>query len=135
MEGLATTAVHGTIHFTIVEQSEDLVVGTMPVQSGILNPHGVVHAGALLWFADVCATVLAIGRAEPGPGGSGFPLAIDLHAALVGNRKEGVLEARAAFVKRGRRLSVVRTTVTGAGGRLLADVTTSHVPANGGAPR
>jgi hypothetical protein len=33
------------------------------------------------------------------------------------------------FVKRGRRLSVVRTTVTGAGGKLLADVTTSHVPA------
>lgn len=124
---------NGTIDFTIVERSEDQVVGAMPVRPGILNPYGVVHAGALLWFADVCATTLALGGADASPGGSGFPLAIDLHAAFLGNQQEGVLEARAAFVKRGRRVSVVRTTVTGNGGRLLADVTTTHVPAGTGA--
>lgn len=124
-----TTAVHGEIDFTIVERSEERVVGAMPVQPGVLNPHGVVHAGALLWFADVCATLLAFGGAEPAPGQSGFPLAIDLHAAFLGNQQDGVLEARAVFVKRGRRVSVVRTTVTGAGGRIVADVTTTHVPA------
>ena len=106
----------------------------MPVQPGILNPYGVVHAGALIWFADVCATALALGGAEASRGGGGFPLAIDLHAAFLGNQTDGVLEARATFVKRGRRVSVVRTTVSGAGGRLLADVTTTHVPASAGAP-
>jgi len=126
--------VRGTIDFTIVERSEDGVVGEMPVQPGILNPYGVVHAGALIWFADVCATTLALGGADASPGGSGFPLAIDLHAAFLGNQKDGVLEARAAFVKRGRRVSVVRTTVTGTGGLLLADVTTTHVPAGTGVP-
>ena len=123
-----TRAVHGAIDFTIVEQAADRVVGQMPVQPGILNPYGVVHAGALLWFADVCATMLALGGADAVPGQSGFPLAIDLHAAFLGNQSDGVLEARAAFVKRGRRVSVVRTTVTGAGGRIVADVTTTHVP-------
>jgi uncharacterized protein (TIGR00369 family) len=103
----------------------------MPVQAGVLNPHGVVHAGALLWFADVCATVLVSEAAE----GGSFPLAVDLHAAFLRNQREGVLEARAVFVKRGRRLSVVRTIVTGAGGKLLADVTTSHVPAEPAAGR
>jgi uncharacterized protein (TIGR00369 family) len=120
--------VHGAIDFAIVEQSEERVVGEMPVQPGILNPHGVAHAGAVLWFADVCATVLALGGAEAAAGGSGFPLAIDLHAAFLGNQRDGVLVAHAAFVKRGRRVSVVRTTVTGAGGRIVADVTTTHVP-------
>ena len=120
--------VHGTIDFTIVERSAELVVGEMPVQPGILNPYGVVHAGALLWFADVCATMLTLGGADAAPGQSGFPLAIDLHVAFLANQRDGVLEARAAFVKRGRRVSVVRTTVSGAGGRLLADVTTTHVP-------
>jgi uncharacterized protein (TIGR00369 family) len=126
---MAANDVHGAIDFTIVEQSAERVVGTMRVQAGILNPYGVVHAGALLWFADVCATRLALGGAEAGPGGSGFPLAIALHAAFLGNQRDGALEARAAFVRRGRRVSVVRTTVSGAGGRLLADVTTTHVPA------
>lgn len=121
--------VSGNIEFEIVEQSADKVVGRMPVQPGILNPYGTVHAGASLWFADVCATVLAFGGAAAEPGQSGFPLAISLNANLLGNQKDGDFTATSVFVKKGKRLSVVRTTVTGEGGRLIVDVTTSHVPA------
>jgi 1,4-dihydroxy-2-naphthoyl-CoA hydrolase len=121
--------VTGNIEFTITEQSPELVVGTMPVQTGILNPFGVAHAGAMLWFADVCATVLTFGKSELTLGASGFPLAINLNAAFLGNQKDGVFTATSVFVKKGRTLSVVRTTVTGDGGRIIADVTTSHVPA------
>lgn len=122
--------VKGHIQFSIVEQSAERVVGEMPVLPGILNPFGTAHAGATLWFADVCATVLAFGgSAEMRPGAAGFPLAISLNASLLGNQKDGVFRATAVFVKRGKRLSVVRTTVTGTDGRLIADVTTSHVPA------
>lgn len=121
--------VNGAIEFTITEQSEERVEGEMPVTPGILNPFGVAHAGAMLWFADVCATVLAAGTSDFKPGAAGFPLGIHLDAYIVGNQKEGVFKATALFVKRGRHLSVVRTTITGEGGRLIADVTTSHIPA------
>lgn len=124
--------VNGQIQFSIVEQSADKVVGEMPVQAGILNPFGTAHAGATLWFADVCATVLAFGSSEMKSGVAGFPLAISLNANLLGNQKDGVFRATSVFVKRGKRLSVVRTTVTGAGDRIIADVTTSHVPAGQG---
>ena len=119
----------GNIEFAITEQSAERVVGEMPVQPGILNPFGVVHAGAMLWFADVCATVLTFGPGEMQPGASGFPLGINLNAAFLGNQKEGVFRASSVFVKKGRALSVVRTTISGDGGRIVADVTTSHVPA------
>jgi uncharacterized protein (TIGR00369 family) len=121
--------VAGSIEFEIVEQSTDKVVGRMPVQKGILNPFGTVHAGATLWLADVCATVLAFGGPDAQPGQTGFPLAINLNANLLGNQKEGAFEATAVFVKKGKRLSIIRTTVTGETGRLIADVTSSHVPA------
>ena len=121
--------VSGNIAFELIEQSAGRVVGRMPVQAGILNPFGTVHAGATLWFADVCATVLAFGGSEMQPGQAGFPLAISLNAQLLGNQKDGEFVATSVYVKQGRRLSVVRTTVTGAGGRLIAEVTTSHVPA------
>lgn len=121
--------VEGRISFEVVEHSAERVVGRMPVQAGVLNPFGTVHAGATLWFADVCATVLAFGGPATEPGQSGFPLAINLNASLLGNQKDGVFEAVSVFVKKGKRLSVVRTTVTGEGGRLIAEVTTSHVPA------
>ncbi|TAJ52314.1 MAG: PaaI family thioesterase [Nevskiaceae bacterium] len=121
--------VEGRIEFELLEQSPDKVVGRMPVQAGILNPFGTVHAGATLWFADVCATVLAFGGSEIQTGQAGFPLAINLNASLLGNQNSGHFEATAVYVKKGKRLSVVRTTVVGSDGRLIAEVTTSHVPA------
>lgn len=120
--------VHGTIDFTVTERNSNHVVSEMPIGPGIKNPFGTVHAGAILWFADVTATVLAMGEARLAEGMKGFPLAINLNASFVGNQAEGSLLARATFVKKGRTLSVVRTTVSGADGTLIADVTTSHVP-------
>lgn len=123
----------GQIEFTVVENTAERVIGEMPVQPGILNPFGVAHAGALLWFADVCATIrAAAGKTNFSPGAAGFPLGVTLNAHFVGNQKDGVFKATSVFVKRGVQLSIVHTTITGAEGRLIADVTTSHMAANGG---
>jgi uncharacterized protein (TIGR00369 family) len=127
----AAKATHyaGAIAFDIVEQQPERVVAKMPVTDGIRNPFGTVHAGAILWFADVTATVLALTASEVKADGSGFPLALNLNAQLLGNVRDGELTATATFVRRGRRISVVRTAVTDAAGRLLVDVTTNHMPA------
>lgn len=121
--------VAGTISFRIVEQHNDRVVGEMPLESGLLNPFGTAHAGAILWFADVCATTLAFGNRDMTEGIAGFPLAVSLNANLLSNQKDGAFRATARFVKKGRRLTVVCTSVTGADGKLIAEVTTTHVPA------
>ena len=122
--------VHGTIEFTIVERGPEKAVSEMPIQDGIKNPFGVVHAGAMLWMADVTATVLVMGEAAPSDGMKGFPLAISLNANFLSNQKEGKFRAVASFVKKGRTVSVVRTVVYGAADKIIADVTTSHVLSN-----
>lgn len=119
----------GEIEFFIEERNEDSVVSRMPVAAGVLNPFGTVQAGAMLWLADVTATVLAIGNTSLGKKGQGFPLAINLNANLLGNQRGGDIRAEARFVRKGKRITVVRTRVTGDNGRLLAEVTTTHVPA------
>jgi uncharacterized protein (TIGR00369 family) len=121
---------HGEIAFSLVEQSVERVVARMTVGDGIRNPFGTVHAGAMIWMADVAATTLAIGEAGIAADGKGFPLAIDLHAAVVGNQRAGTIEAEARVVRRGRRVTVIRTRVTGDGGKLLLDLTTTHIPAD-----
>jgi len=118
---------HGSIEFTVTERGPDRVLSEMPIGPGIRNPFGVVHAGAILWLADVTATILVMGDAEPSEGMKGFPLAISLNANFVGNQTDGTLKAIARFVKKGRTVSVVRTGVYGTADRLIADVTTSHV--------
>jgi len=120
--------VQGTIDFTITERTAERVVAEMPVSSGILNPFGVAHAGAMLWFADVTATVLVKGPdSEATEGMKGFPLAISLNANFLANQRDGTFKAVATFVKKGKTVSVVRTTITGTDDKLIADVTTSHV--------
>jgi 1,4-dihydroxy-2-naphthoyl-CoA hydrolase len=119
--------VQGSIDFTITELTPERVVAEMPIHPGITNPFGVVHAGAILWFADVAATVLLMGRGPVEEGMKGFPLGISLNANFLGNQKEGSFRATSTFVKKGKTVSVVRTAVTGADDRFIADVTTSHV--------
>jgi len=128
-EHLNTARRRGELEFIIEERRQDYVVSRMPVVPGALNPFGTVQAGAMLWMADVTATVLAIGSAELGEKGQGFPLAINVNANLLGNQRGGEILAEARFVRKGKRVTVVRTRVTGDQGRLLAEVTTTHVPA------
>lgn len=121
--------IQGSIEFTITELGAARVVSEMPVTDGIRNPYGVANAGAILWFADVTASVLVMGKAEAAEGMSGFPLAISLNANFLSNQTAGCFKATSTYVRKGRSVSVVRTVVEGEGGKLVADVTTSHVPA------
>ena len=129
-EKIAASRKTGKIEFFIKERKADRVISTMPIQEGILNPFGTVQAGAMLWLADVTATVLALQTVELGADGKGFPLAINLNSSLLGNQRDGEIKAEAQFVRSGKRVSVIRTRVTGAQGQLLAEVTTTHVPAS-----
>ncbi|MCR9138147.1 MAG: PaaI family thioesterase [Alphaproteobacteria bacterium] len=123
----ASVTFEGSIAFEARYVSEDQATGTMPVQDGILNPFGTVHAGAMIWFADVVATTLALQGTRPASGMSGFPLAINLSANLLSNCRDGALHATASFVKKGRRVSTVRTIVTSDEGKQLLDLTTTHI--------
>ena len=117
----------GSIKFSILEQTKDRVVGKMPITVGIKNPYGVVHVGAILWLADVCATVLVLGSPHATEGQKGFPLAINLNGNFSSNQSEGTFKAVSSFVKKGKTVSIVRTSVFGEGDKLIADVTTNHV--------
>lgn len=122
--------IEGKIEFDVVEQTLERVISEMPIQPGVMNPYGVVHAGAILWLADVTATILVLGSSSlPTEGMAGFPLAITLNANFISNQKEGTFRAVASFVKKGKKVNVVRTIVYGKKDRLIADVTTNHVPA------
>jgi 1,4-dihydroxy-2-naphthoyl-CoA hydrolase len=119
----------GHIEFSVEGRNEDCVISRMPVKPGILNPLGMIQAGAMVWLADVTASVLAIGSKEIGPDGKGFPLAVSLHVTLLSNQKDGEIKAEARFVRKGERLTVIRTRLTGKEDRLLAEVTSTHIPA------
>ena len=116
----------GEIEYTITEHSSEHVLAEMPVRVGILNADGVVNPGAMLWFADTCATVLAYDRNELVPGAAGVLTGISINADIVGNQKDGVLRALSKFVKYGSETSAVHTVITGNDEVLIANITTSY---------
>ncbi len=119
----------GNIEFFIEERNEACVISRMPVTKGVLNPYGAIQAGAVIWLADVTASVLILEGQKLDKNGKGFPLAIDLHTTLVGNQRKGEIKAEARFVRKGRKVTIVRTRILGNNDKLLAEVTSTHVPA------
>ena len=119
----------GAIAFATEPVEGDEARGAMEIGPGVLNPFGTVHAGALVWFADVLATRLALGGEDVTEGMASFPVAVTLSAQLLANSREGRLTGTARWVKRGRRVSTVRTLVEDAAGRVLLDLTSTHVSA------
>lgn len=117
----------GEIRFSLISKSTEEVVAEMPIEKGILNPFGVVNAGAIIWFADVTASVLLLESVNLEEGMKGFPLAININANLTGNASDGKFIAKSTYLKKGRTVSVVRTTVTNLEEKIIADVTTNHV--------
>lgn len=117
----------GNLEFDILELADDEATGRMRVTEGVLNPFGTIHAGAMVWFADVVGTTLALGNTEVRPGEPGFPLALSFDVALFGNRSDGFISATARFVKRGRTVSTVRTVVTGPDDKALLELTSTHL--------
>jgi acyl-coenzyme A thioesterase PaaI-like protein len=48
---------------------------------------------------------------------------------MLSNQQGGSIDAESHVVRVGRRVSVIRTSVSGDGGKLLAEITTTPVPA------
>ena len=64
-----------------------------------------------------------------GPNPGAFMVLVDLHSSMLGNQSDGELVATSTVVRSGRRVTVIRTVVTGTDDRHLAEVTTTHIPA------
>ena len=92
------------------------------------NPTGNINGGVFLTMADNVATGAA-GRAYfEKTGERKFMVGIDLHAVMLANQQGGEVRVVAVPVRVGRRITVIRSQVFGDGDKLLAEVTTTHVP-------
>jgi uncharacterized protein (TIGR00369 family) len=92
------------------------------------NPTGNINGGVIISLADNISTGAANRAYEKKTGERKFMVGVDLHAVMLANQQGGTIRGVAVPVRVGRRITVVRTQVFGDGDRLLAEVTTTHVP-------
>jgi len=96
------------------------------------NPTGNINGGVIISLADNLSTGAANRAYFDKTGERRFLVGVDLHAVMLTNQQGGTIRATSHVVRAGRRVTVIRTEVHGDGDRLLAEVTTTHVPMDGG---
>ena len=112
-----------------VSATAELAVVEMDFRPEVQQLTGLFHAGAILALADSAATLLGMHIVDPSgsPPPGRFPLAVQVSANLLRNTGEGTITAEARPAHRGRTMIVVNTDVRDAAGRLLAQVTSTHL--------
>ena len=113
----------------MVDETAEKAVARLEIRADHKTPTGVVHSGTILSLADDCATRVANRANDEGPNPGAFMVLVDLHSTMLGNQSDGVLTAVSKIVRCGRRITVVRTVVTGVEDKVLAEITTTHIPA------
>jgi len=92
------------------------------------NPTGNINGGVIISLADNISTGAANRAYFAKTGENKFMVGVDLHAVMLANQQGGTIRGVARPVRVGRRITVIRTQVLGDNDRLLAEVTTTHVP-------
>ena len=92
------------------------------------NPTGNINGALMISVADNISTGAANRAYAEKYGEEKFMVGIDLHATMLSNQLGGRIRGEAKPVRVGRRVTVVRTQIIGDGEKLLAEVTTTHVP-------
>ena len=92
------------------------------------NPTGNINGGVIISLADNISTGAANRAYLSKTGERKFLVGVDLHAVMLANQQGGSIRGVAVPVRVGRRVTVIRTQVWGDDDKLLAEVTTTHVP-------
>ena len=115
-------------HIGMELNAADRSEASIRIEAHHCNPTGNVNGGVIVSLADNLATGVANRAYFDTTGEQAFLVGIDLHAVMLANQQGGTITATARPVRVGRRVTVVRTEVRGDSDRLLAEVTTTHLP-------
>lgn len=111
-----------------MEEHEGRPSAMIRIEPHHCNPTGNVNGGVIISLADNLSTGAANRAYFEKTGERRFMVGVDLHAVMLANQQGGRIRATSHVVRVGRRITVIRTEVRGDGDRLLAEVTTTHVP-------
>jgi uncharacterized protein (TIGR00369 family) len=114
-----------------IEEDEDRRApgqAKIEIQPHHCNPTGNINGGVIISLADNISTGAANRAYFEKTGEQKFMVAVDLHAVMLANQQGGTIRGYARPVRVGRRITVIRTEVLGDDDRVLAEITTTHVP-------
>jgi uncharacterized protein (TIGR00369 family) len=93
----------GNLGIEFIEQGEDFLRGTMPVDHRTLQPYGLLHGGASVLLAETLGSMAANMCLEPG---TGQAVGVEINANHLRAKTEGVVTGTARPLHVGRSTQV-----------------------------
>ncbi len=111
------------------DTGDDFIEATMPVTHKVHQPYGILHGGASIALAETVGSVLSAISIDAKQFKS---VGMQMTANHLRPKKEGVVTARAEFVKKGRTTHLVKIEIRDEEGKIICycHLTNSIVPNN-----
>lgn len=106
---------------------EDFIEATMPVGPKVHQPYGIMHGGASIALAETVGSVLSAISVDTNQFKS---VGMQMNANHIRPKKDGIVTARAEFVRKGKTTHLIKIEIKDEEGKLLTycHLTNSIVP-------
>lgn len=95
---------------------EDFIEATMPVGPKVHQPYGIMHGGASIALAETVGSVLSAISVDTTQFKS---VGMQMNANHIRPKKDGMVTARAEFVRKGRTTHLIKIEIKDEEGKLL----------------
>src|SRR5690606_6525854 len=116
-----------TLEIKFTDLGEGFMEAQMPVSSKVHQPYGILHGGASIALAETVGSVLSVISIDHNRFKS---VGMQVTANHLRPKREGVVTARAEFVKKGRTVHLIKIEIRDEENRMICycHLTTSIVP-------
>lgn len=116
-----------TLEIQFSDVGEDFIEATMPVGPKVHQPYGIMHGGASIALAETVGSVLSAISVDTTQFKS---VGMQMNANHIRPKKDGMVTARAEFVRKGRTTHLIKIEIKDEEGKLLTycHLTNSIVP-------
>lgn len=121
-----TNTLMETLEIVFTEAGEGFVEATMPVNSRVHQPYGILHGGASIALAETVGSVLSAYSIDMSQFKS---VGMQMTSNHLRPKKDGMVTARAEFVQKGRTTHLIKIEIKDEEGKIISycHLTTSIV--------
>lgn len=106
-----------TLDIRFTDSGENFMVATMPVTPKVHQPYGILHGGASIALAETVGSVLSATSIDTTKFKS---VGMQMTANHLRPKREGLITARAEFVKKGKTVHLVKIEIKDEEGEVIS---------------
>jgi uncharacterized protein (TIGR00369 family) len=115
--GFAKNTLMGTLHIEYVDAGEDFLTATMPVNSSVHQPMGLLHGGATVALAESVGSAASMLFVNPE---LSEVRGIEIAANHLKSKRDGIVTATAKIIHKGRSIHLWEIRILDEKGSLIS---------------